>query len=192
MPFLIIILFVVLSVLNSVGKAERKKRREQARRTQSGPAYAPPPLARDVFPSPGFDWPDAGPPPYAPPASGSMAYDSKEGVGSGGSLGGTSWEGMPTANSQEGGPVSQAAPPSSIAHVVKPLTEGGHGHEESSITGVVPCPPLPPPSEPSAKADAVPPALSLSLPLNRAAARRGILYAEILGKPRALQRWARP
>ncbi len=75
-------------------------------------------------------------------ASGSMAYDSAEGSGSRGSLGTASAEGVGF-----GGSMGQSAPQgpgrkrgesigTSLRHAVHSITESTHGHIESSMTGL--------------------------------------------------------
>ena len=74
-------------------------------------------------------------------------------------------------------------------HVVQSTLEGGHTHTESSMTGEEACPPPKavakkspePPKAPAADAGAL-----VSFQPN--SVLQGILYAEILGKPKALQR----
>ncbi|MEA5058536.1 MAG: hypothetical protein VB049_00635 [Candidatus Pelethousia sp.] len=196
MPFLIIILFIVISVISSAGKAKEKARREQAKRQQQGQPYAPPPRAGTVLPNSAFDWaeePAASP--YAAPASGSLAYDSSEGDASseGAKVSGAFAEGSGTGGSLPSGPsIPHDRPRASITHTVRPFTESDHSHVESSMTGNIPCPPtrpvagrkapMPSPSHAAPLATA-----PYGLSLDRSGVRQGILYAEILGKPRALQ-----
>ena len=75
-------------------------------------------------------------------------------------------------------------------HVVTSTLEGGHTHTESSMTGEEACPPpkaalkqQPVAKAPAACADT---AGLLSFQPNKVI--QGVLYAEILGKPKALQR----
>lgn len=190
MEVLIFILFVVVAIVGNKGKRDAKKRQAEARRNQP-PAYTPPPTANSL-PGGAFEWlediftpqpqPGAQPyaPPYAQPASGSLSYDSSEGLGADG--GGSSLEGMASLDSREGLSL-RGSSLSTLTHVVRPFTEGDHSHTESSITGDIPCPPARE-SALQAGAQALP---SLGLRLDAAGVRQGILYAEILGKPRALQ-----
>lgn len=168
MEALIFILFIVFAIAGNKGKAEAKKRREQARRVQP-PAYTPPPTAADALPGAAFDWPAEGAASENPvPASGSLAYDSSEGLNPVGDAEGVSLEGMRGS------------------HVVRPFTEGTHSHIESSLTGDIPCPPV------SAFQGGLPPRAAhrqadTGLRLDLAGVRQGLIYAEILGKPRALR-----
>ena len=74
-------------------------------------------------------------------------------------------------------------------HVVTSTLEGGHTHTESSMTGEEVCPPpkaaAPKPVEKGEKAV---PAAGALLDFQTNSVLRGVLYAEILGKPKALQR----
>ena len=72
-------------------------------------------------------------------------------------------------------------------HVVQSTLEGGHTHTESSMTGEEACPP------PQAAAKTQPvqaPAANTGslLSFQTNSVLQGVLYAEILGKPKALQR----
>lgn len=187
MEILLFILFIVLAIAGNKNKAEQKKRQAQTRRRQP-PAYTPPPTATDSLPGAAFDWQEA--PSYPAyddslPASGSMAYDSSEGLGM--DAGGAFYEGQ-EVGSPEGKPGPESSL-SSVIHVVRPFTESGHSHTESSLTGNLPCPQPPPapPAAPYALPGAAHATARLGLRLDRAGARQGILYAEILGKPKALR-----
>ena len=75
------------------------------------------------------------------------------------------------------------------SHVVTSTLEGGHTHTESSMTGEEACPPPKPIAQKPAAAAQTPAANDgalLSFKTN--SVLQGILYAEILGKPKALQR----
>ncbi|MBS5880440.1 MAG: hypothetical protein KIC63_09970 [Clostridium sp.] len=84
-----------------------------------------------------------------------------------------------------------AAPASAARHVVKPLTESAHRHVESSITGIEECrePLAPEPHERDAYADRMEETrLPYGLTFGKNAVAQGVLYAEILGKPKALRK----
>jgi hypothetical protein len=73
--------------------------------------------------------------------------------------------------------------------VVTSTLEGGHTHTESSMTGEESCPPPKPVAQKPAAA--VQPSAASSGALSNLQTNgvlQGILYAEILGKPKALQR----
>lgn len=77
-------------------------------------------------------------------------------------------------------------------HVVKPLTESAHGHVESSISGVdaschTPDDPILE-EEDAYRISEGTAAPQFSLAFDRNATVQGLLYAEILGKPRALRK----
>lgn len=96
-------------------------------------------------------------------------------------------------------------------HVVRPSMESGHAHTESSLTGFKPCPPNAEKpladrlaaykaakraaartiqTEPAAEAPRVELHGEPACPFtwDPAAVRNGLIYAEILGKPKALRR----
>ena len=78
---------------------------------------------------------------------------------------------------------------STLDHVIQPSSQGGHSHMESSMQGLAPCPPQKPVIRPATKpAEDRPLPLAAGLNFNRDALVNGILYAEILGKPKALRR----
>lgn len=119
---------------------------------------------------------------------GSMNYVSTEG-------GGVSAEGSAAPGSLGGTKPLQARPhpvtASVTQHVVKPLTESTHRHVESSMTGIEEChePAVPQPHERDAYARSAEQAeLPYRLMFNRDAVTQGVLYAEILGKPKALRK----
>lgn len=74
-------------------------------------------------------------------------------------------------------------------HVVTSTLEGGHTHTESSMTGEEACPP---PKAVQAKhaepAKAAPKTAGALLDFQANSVLQGVLYAQILGKPKALQR----
>ncbi len=116
---------------------------------------------------------------------GSMGYVSSEGRGASG-------EGMsaPVMKPErpEGSP-RPAAP--TVRHIVKPLTESGHSHVESSISGIEDCYDTPEAETPAGDAYAIggeERTLPYGLTFNQSAAVQGLLYAEILGKPKGLRR----
>ena len=82
-----------------------------------------------------------------------------------------------------------AAAPSvdSARHTVSVSTGGEHAHMETSMTGNIPCPPPKGTPKPASAAAAAPAAASIVPTMNAQDALRGMLYAEILGKPKALR-----
>lgn len=119
---------------------------------------------------------------------GSMNYASSEGSG-------VSGEGSAAPGSL-GTPVRQGKPRPAAAsvtrHVVKPLTESAHRHVESSLTGIEDCHEAPERQVQERDAYATQNTETAQLPyglaFGRDAAVQGMLYAEILGKPKALRR----
>lgn len=124
---------------------------------------------------------------------GSLAYDSAEGMSLRGGTEGYSTEGRALG--------TLVATKSSLSHMVRPSSESSHTHAETSLTGYEPCPEEPPsdpldpldPDQPySADAYALGAAtrtLPYGIDLHGARSlARGVLYAEILAKPKALRR----
>ena len=76
-----------------------------------------------------------------------------------------------------------------LTHVVKPVTESRHAHTESSMGGGESCPPKEAPVMPLAVHMSTEPKVDLpKLGFSREEVVRGLLYAEILGKPKALRK----
>ena len=120
--------------------------------------------------------------------SGSLAYESHEGMAAYGS-----GEGDSTEGARGTGTLSAAKP--SLRHIVKASSESAHTHAETSITGLSgDCEAEEPFADDSApdedayalgqKKRALPYGLALNTPGDLA---RGLLYAEILAKPKALR-----
>lgn len=82
----------------------------------------------------------------------------------------------------------QAPIQTTLTHVVKPVTESAHAHTESSMGGGEHCPPavqtatIPAPTASEARV------YLPKLGFTRDEVVKGILYAEILGKPKALRK----
>lgn len=168
------------------------------------PDVAPRPAPRPVRPArprpaddrfPDLTPRDTGSMPYTSLEGGgrgvSMAYESTEGTGGVGSIAYTSAEGP----GGESGRLSHmdVTLRQTPEHVVQALTESDHTHMESSMTGAAPCPPDSAPSVAQHDAayairDTASPAAAFVF--DRPSAIRGVLYAEILGKPRAKKRRA--
>ena len=204
MDFLLILLLIGIGIANSAKKKAKKE--GQAKGAQ---AKAASPAKKDVLPQEAFNWdmPQPETPPFSEGAAVQESFPlmdvptaSGEGVGTGGSLGGVSaegrgMEGSLSAASSEGvglggslgGGPSMAYP----MHVVQPFTEGSHSHVESSMAGDITCPPSLP-RRPAASRQPVPAASSArtayNLAFDRTSLLQGLLYGEILGKPRALRR----
>ena len=66
--------------------------------------------------------------------------------------------------------------------------EGGHTHTESSMTGEEACPPPKVVAVHQPEAEKKPAATGALLDFQPNSVLQGVLYAEILGKPKALQR----
>ena len=123
-----------------------------------------------------------------PRYGGSMNYASSEGTGAS-----TEGRAAPGSLGVPGPGMGRvhAAHVSAARHVVKPLTESTHRHVESSITGIEECrePQVPEPHERDAYADSMEETrLPYGLTFGKNAVAQGVLYAEILGKPKALRK----
>ena len=173
-------LIVVIGILSSI--ANKKRKEEMKRKAQQQPPNSPQqspsgqtvPMSRSTAANR-----QARPAPAAPqnkkPAP---AVDSK-------------WPWPTAAEKAQTKPRPAAAKDYSgtprYTHVVQSTLEGGHTHTESSMTGEETCPP---PKAAARKPEPAPvPAANarglLSFETN--SVLQGILYAEILGKPKALQ-----
>ena len=108
---------------------------------------------------------------FAPAAakSGSLDYDSSEGL------------------STEG---ESAARGTTLRHVVKPMTESHHSHTESSMAGRdVPCEDSYAETEAADAYSSTEQSTAYSVDItNRERIIQGVLYSEILGKPKALRK----
>ena len=158
----------------------------------------------DIFPDVGAQSPaPAKPKPKRPPVDdrfpdlapapeqGSLKGRSAEGLGTGRSMPGVSFEGKNTVPAAASHSVRTDAP-----HVVQSVTESSHYHIESSMTGITPpCAPEPAPptqaQQAQTNADAAYdlPALAglRHFVFDRGSVVQGLLYGEILGKPKALR-----
>ena len=100
------------------------------------------------------------------------------------------WPAQNTAQPQKKAAGSSYGGTPVYTHVVTSTLEGGHTHTESSMTGAESCPP---PKAAAKKQAAEPapvanPAAGGLLSFQPNSVLQGVLYAEILGKPKALQR----
>ena len=178
-PFLALI--VVIGILSSI--ASKKKKEEMKRKAQQQPPNAPQqsqpgrtaPMSRSTTANR-----SARPAPAAPQnKKPSPAVDTK-------------WPWPTAAEKAQTKPKPAASKDYSgtprYTHVVQSTLEGGHTHTESSMTGEEVCPP---PQAAAKKPETGPiPAADAGTLLNfqTNSVLQGILYAEILGKPKALQR----
>jgi len=86
-------------------------------------------------------------------------------------------------------PLQKAPIDTTITHVVKPVTESAHAHTESSMGGGEPGPPKAAPVLPISVRGNTEPKIHLpKLGFTRDEVVKGLLYAEILGKPKALRK----
>lgn len=81
--------------------------------------------------------------------------------------------------------VAPSAPIYPRQHVVAPSRESGHAHQETSITGIKPDCPAPTPQKPMGAKPQPKPAYSFSFSGDEVV--KGVIYAEILGKPKGLR-----
>lgn len=197
------IIVIILVIASSVASANKK---QKAREAQQRKAQQHRTLNADAQPRPAdprfFDTPDvsSGRPPqnmYVPISgsyAGSMDYASTEGASGSSTEGmqGTSGEGTsaaPVYTASRKAPVT-ASVKSTMTHVVKPVTESSHHHEESSISGIEP--PCAPEPEDINSEDAY--AMNegvkarYSFGFDRSSVVNGLIFSEILAKPKALRR----
>lgn len=127
---------------------------------------------------------------YTPQYSGSMAYNSSEGM-SGSSTEGTSLGSSEGMYGTQGGNERNYDKP---RHIVTPSRETGHAHAETSITGVSDCPPDAQPLEfehEDAYSHERRAGEGFKLDISKNAVLQGVIFSEVLGKPRALKRYSR-
>ena len=177
----IFVLIVVIGILSSI--ASKKKKEEMKRKAQqqppnplqqgqsgrTAPTSRPTPANRQARPS-------SAAPQNKKPAP---AVDSK-------------WPWPTAAEKAQNKPKAAAGKDYSgtprYTHVVQSTLEGGHTHTESSMTGEESCPPPKAAAQKqpeTAKSPAENAGALLSFQTN--SVLQGVLYAEILGKPKALQ-----
>ena len=177
----IILLIVVLGIVSSI--ASKKRKEEMKKKAEQRPGYPPqhspygqktasPKTATASRPSKPVS-------PAVPNKKPTPGVDSK-------------WP-WPTAAERAQGKTKPA--PSGnyggtprYTHVVTSTLEGGHTHTESSMTGEESCPPPTPAAQHPAAAVQTPAANAgtlLSFQTN--SVLQGVLYSQILGKPKALQ-----
>ena len=174
----IILLIVLVGIITSITSKKRKE--EMKKKAEQRPGY--PPQHSPYAPSKSTTANQQQKPvsPAAPNKKPTPGVDSK-------------WP-WPTAAQKAPGKTKPA--PSGnyggtprYTHVVTSTLEGGHTHTESSLTGEESCPPPKPAAQKPAAAAQTPDANpSPLLNLQSNAVLQGVLYAEILGKPKALQR----
>ena len=174
----IILLIVLVGIITSITSKKRKE--EMKRKAEQRPGY--PPQHSPYAPSKSMTANRQQKPvsPAAPNKKPTPGVDSK-------------WP-WPTAAQKAQGKTKPAASGNysgtpRYTHVVTSTLEGGHTHTESSMTGEESCPPPKPVPQKPAAVTTTPEANSGALlNLQTNSVLQGVLYAEILGKPKALQR----
>ena len=175
-PF--ILLIVLVGIITSITSKKRKE--EMKKKAEQRPGY--PPQHSPYAPSKSTTANRQHKPvsPAAPNKKPTPGVDSK-------------WP-WPTAAQKAQGKTKPAASGNysgtpRYTHVVTSTLEGGHTHTESSMTGEESCPPPKPAPQKPAAVTTTPEANSGALlNLQTNSVLQGVLYAEILGKPKALQR----
>ena len=174
--FLIVVIGIVTSIVSKKRKEEMRKKAEQ----------------QPTFPPQHSQNAQAKPAPK--PAMGTTRSASSATPGKSPARGVDSKWPWPTAAERAQGKTKPAASTNyggtpRYTHVVTSTLEGGHTHTESSMTGEESCPPPKAVAQKPAAAQAQPAAPAGALldfhPNNVV---QGILYSEILGKPKALRR----
>ncbi len=174
----IILLIVLVGIITSITSKKRKE--EMKKKAEQRPGY--PPQHSPYAPSKSMTANRQQKPvsPAAPNKKPTPGVDSK-------------WP-WPTAAQKAQGKTKPAASGNysgtpRYTHVVTSTLEGGHTHTESSMTGEESCPPPKPVPQKPAAVTTTPEANSGALlNLQTNSVLQGVLYAEILGKPKALQR----
>lgn len=174
----IILLIVLVGIITSITSKKRKE--EMKKKAEQRPGY--PPQHSPYAPSKSTTANQQQKPvsPVAPNKKPTPGVDSK-------------WP-WPTAAQKAQGKTKPAASGNysgtpRYTHVVTSTLEGGHTHTESSMTGEESCPPPKPVPQKPAAVTTTPEANSGALlNLQTNSILQGVLYAEILGKPKALQR----
>lgn len=174
----IILLIVLVGIITSITSKKRKE--EMKKKAEQRPGY--PPQHSPYAPSKSTTANRQQKPvsPAAPNKKPTPGVDSK-------------WP-WPTAAQKAQGKTKPAASGNysgtpRYTHVVTSTLEGGHTHTESSMTGEESCPPPKPAPQKPAAVTTTPEANSGALlNLQTNSVLQGVLYAEILGKPKALQR----
>ena len=174
----LLILVVVIGILSSI--ANKKKKEEMRKKANQQPPVPQKSMPGSSKTAPA-SWPAKPSPSVAPKKSSTpgRGVDSK-------------WP-WPTAAEKAQGKAKPAQNGNyggtpRYTHVVTSTLEGGHTHTESSMTGEEACPPpkVAAVKPPEAKSHAAEAGALLSFQPN--SVLQGVLYAEILGKPRSLQR----
>ena len=178
----IILLIVVLGIVSSI--ASKKRKEEMKKKAEQRPGYPPqhsPYGQKTASPKTSTtNRPSKPVSPAAPNKKVTPGVDSK-------------WPWPMAAQKAQGktkpAPSGNYGGTPRYTHVVTSTLEGGHTHTESSLTGEESCPPPKPAAQKPAAAAQTPDANpSPLLNLQSNAVLQGVLYAEILGKPKALQR----
>ncbi len=193
------ILFIAFIVISVVSSSNKKKKAEESRQKLAAQHRAenqPPPSdprfydpqpprpvqQRSARPQPDprfYDTPAQPARAQSAPAqqgryaqTGSLSYASTEGMQ------GDSTEGIGARVSTN----VSASVKSRVSHTVRPVTESAHAHEETSITGIMPdCP------DETIEEKAVSAPKAPLLRFDHEAVVSGLIYSEILGRPKALR-----
>ena len=174
------VLIVVIGILTSIASKKRKAAEKKK--------------AEQTFPLPSRNPPNAKPAAPAKPAAASRQTTPSAAPGKTSSRGVDSKWPWPTAEERTQNKTKPAAGSSyggtpRYTHVVTSTLEGGHTHTESSMTGEEACPP---PKAAEAKRPEAEPVAEASagglLSFEPNSVLQGVLFSEILGKPKSLQR----
>ena len=174
------VLIVVIGILTSIASKKRKAAEKKKAQQQFPLPSRNPPNAKPAAPSKPVAASRQATPSAAPGKTSSRGVDSK-------------WP-WPTAEERAQNKTKPAAGGSysgtpRYTHVVTSTLEGGHTHTESSMTGEEACPP--PKAVPMKPAAAVKDSnanAGLLLSFEPGNVLQGVLFSEILGKPKSLQR----
>jgi len=176
----VFILIVMIGILSSI--ANKKRKEEMKRKANQAPPYPP---QHSPYGQPGGQGKAAQAKSAASAAK--TAKPSTRGVDS-------KWP-WPTADERAKGQTAPKQKPASAyagtpryTHVVTSTLEGGHTHTESSLTGEEDCPPVQAAKPVQGAEQSAPAEQGNLLGFDSNSVLQGVLYAQILGKPKAIQR----
>ena len=179
----LILLIVLAGIISSI--ASKKRKEEMKKKAEQRPGYPPqhsPYGQTNVPPKTAAASRQSKPAsPVAPNKKPTTGVDSK-------------WP-WPTADERAKGQTAPKQKPASAyagtpryTHVVTSTLEGGHTHTESSLTGEEDCPPVQAAKPVPGAEQSAPAEQGNLLGFDSNSILQGVLYAQILGKPKAIQR----
>jgi len=199
MPYLIIIIFIVVMIVNAKKQKEEAERRRQRAAQQTFPGQNQAPGPKPPYPPQASQTArpvQQGMPPRQAPAGDPRFPEYRQPdrryavpvppapAVRGASEGGADGEATASESRQN----TLMEPRISTLHLVRPATESVHSHEESSMAGILECPPERAGSADEGTSPAPRHRIFPAFHWSGDQLAAGIIYAEILGKPKALRR----